>query len=105
MKTSQSTHPRPPVPLAFTLVEVIGALALMALVVGVVTHSTLAKVSQSNRDKEAGDLTMLARAFETAVIRTRTIPQSGGRRARMHVLGRVERRPSKRPAAGTWEAR
>lgn len=70
--------PHGPPPAAFTLVEVIGALALMAVVVGTVAYSSLAKVSQSHQQREAGDLATFARAFERAVIRTRTIPQADG---------------------------
>ncbi len=73
------THPpHGPPRAAFTLVEVIGALALMAVVVGTVAYSSLAKVNQSHQQREAGDLSTFARAFERAVIRTRTIPQADG---------------------------
>lgn len=76
MKTIHPHRTESPPPAGFTLVEVIGALALMAVVVGVVSYSSLAKLSQSHRDKESSELGTFARAFERAVIRTRTIPQS-----------------------------
>jgi type II secretory pathway pseudopilin PulG len=78
MKTSLSHRIKFPPPTGFTLIEVIGALALLALIVGIVAQSSLAHLNQTQRQKEANQLTQLARGFERAVIRTRGIPEGDG---------------------------
>ncbi len=78
MKTPNVHRSDSPPPAGFTLIEVIGALTLMAVIAAVVTHSSLARINQSHQAREATELATFARAFETAVIRTRTIPEAEG---------------------------
>ncbi len=78
MKTPLKHRIKFPPPSGFTLIEVIGTLALMALLAGIVAQSSLARLSQSHRQKEQDELGHIARAFEQAVIRTRGIPEGDG---------------------------
>lgn len=78
MKTTHTHKIKFPPPTGFTLIEVIGTLALMALLAGIVAQSSLARLSQTHRQKETDELGHIARAFEQAVIRTRGIPEGNG---------------------------
>lgn len=75
MKTpNRAQQTSPPSRVGFTLIEVIGALAVVALVVGVVAQSGFERMKQTDRASEAADLAQIVTGIERAVVRTRTVP-------------------------------
>lgn len=58
----------------FTLIEVIGALAVVALIVGVAAQSGFERLKQADRATEAADLSQIITGIERAVVRTRSVP-------------------------------
>lgn len=73
-------HTRNPIAVAphtasgFTLIEVIGALAVVALLVGVTAQSGFERLKQADRATEAADLSQIITGIERAVVRTRSVP-------------------------------
>ena len=58
----------------FTLIEVIGALAVVALLVGVAAQSGFERLKQADRATEAADLSQIITGIERAVVRSRSLP-------------------------------
>ncbi len=64
-------------PPGFSIIETLGVLALIAILGAVTAYSSLARLKSSHQEREQASLVTLARAFESAVIRSRTIPAAG----------------------------
>jgi len=59
---------------AFTLLELLGAFAIIALLLGVVAQSALARMQQANRDNESAQLTRIVGALERGISHTLVVP-------------------------------
>lgn len=77
MKTNMSAGRRGVGPPGFSIIETLGVLALIAILGAIAAHSSLARLKASNQEREQALLGSFARAFESAVIRSRTIPAAG----------------------------
>jgi type II secretory pathway pseudopilin PulG len=61
-----------------TLVEVIGVLAVMAVLAGVLIPVAIRSLDRIAHDKEAASLRTLGDAFQNSIMKTRSIPAQGG---------------------------
>jgi prepilin-type N-terminal cleavage/methylation domain-containing protein len=77
MKLTNHRHhsPRPAAQTAgFTLIEVIGALAIVALIAGLFAQSGFERLRHAERASEVAELAQIIQGIEQAVVRTRTVP-------------------------------
>lgn len=63
---------------AMTLVEVIGVLAVMAVLAGVLIPVAIRSLDRIAHDKEAASLRTLGDAFQNSIMKTRSIPAQAG---------------------------
>lgn len=61
----------------FTLVEIIGVLAIMAIMAAIILPNVVRQMQAAKRDAEEMNLSILADALENYVMANRAIPQSG----------------------------
>src|SRR5688572_30333194 len=60
--------------LAFTLIEMIGVLAVVSLVAGLLTTASLRHLDRIASDQESALLQTLGDALQKSILRTRTVP-------------------------------
>lgn len=62
---------------AFSLTELIGVLAILAILASFMLPSVIRTIEQAYQDKEHEDLVVIGKALEQGILRTKTIPKDG----------------------------
>jgi general secretion pathway protein G len=72
--TYQMLSRRPSGRRAFTLIELIGVLAIIGLLVGIIAPSVIGRVNRAASTKEAADMQVIADSYKQYILRNKTIP-------------------------------
>lgn len=76
MNHPTSTRPSAPRSSAFTLVELLGVLAVLTILFTVAIEGVLERMKQANRTAETTDLGLQIKALERSILRTQTVPSA-----------------------------